>query len=92
MMLVFYLVGEKIVCVIRIKRTCNYCKRIARQKSTTFNPNNTLTGVFFKFGVEESIVNALYGLRITDQLFKTHAFTIAVRSQSTLQRQLRHQI
>jgi hypothetical protein len=32
-----------------------------------------MTGVFFKFGVEESIVNALYGLRITDQLFKSYA-------------------
>jgi hypothetical protein len=32
-------------------------------------------GCFFKFhlivGVEESVVNALYGLRITDQLFKS---------------------
>jgi hypothetical protein len=32
-------------------------------------------GCFFQFhlivGVEESIVNALYGLRITDQLFKS---------------------
>jgi hypothetical protein len=37
---------------------------------------------FFKFGieveVEESIVNALYGLRITDQLFKSYAFTRVV--------------
>jgi hypothetical protein len=42
-------------------------------------------GVFFKFsvevGVEESIVNALNGLRITDQLFKSYAFTRVVRSQ-----------
>jgi hypothetical protein len=34
-----------------------------------------ISGVFFKFhlivGVEESIVNALYGVRITDQLFKS---------------------
>jgi hypothetical protein len=56
----------------------------------------TITGVFFKFGVEVgvelSIVNALYRLRITDQLFKFHAFTRVVRSQSTLQRLLRRQI
>jgi hypothetical protein len=49
--------------------------------------------VFFKFrvevGVELSIVNALYGLRITDQLFKSYAFTRVVRSQSTLQRQIK---
>jgi hypothetical protein len=36
-----------------------------------------VTGVFFKFGVEVgvelSIVNALYRLRITDQLFKSYA-------------------
>jgi hypothetical protein len=41
-----------------------------------------ITRVFFKFGievgVEESIVNALYGLRITDQLFKSYAFTRVV--------------
>jgi hypothetical protein len=57
---------------------------------------NKVTGVFFKFGVEVgvelSIVNALYRLRITDQLFKTYAFTRVVRSQSTLQRLLRRQI
>jgi hypothetical protein len=51
---------------------------------------------FFKFGVEVgvelSIVNALYRLRITDQLFKSYAFTRVVRSQSTLQRLLRRQI
>jgi hypothetical protein len=50
----------------------------------------------FKFGVEVgvelSIVNALYRLRITDQLFKSYAFTGVVRSQSTLQRLLRRQI
>jgi hypothetical protein len=40
-----------------------------------------------KVGVEESIVNALYGLRITDQL-KSYAFTRVMRSESTLQRQL----
>jgi hypothetical protein len=55
-----------------------------------------VTGVFFKFGVEVrvelSIVNALYRLRITDQLFKSYAFTRVVRSQSTLQRLLRRQI
>jgi hypothetical protein len=51
------------------------------------------TGVFFfKFGVELSIVNALYRLRITDQLFKYYAFTRVVHSQSTLQRLLRRQI
>jgi hypothetical protein len=53
-------------------------------------------GCFFKFGVEvgvePSIVNALYRLRITDQLFKSYAFTRVVRSQSTLQRLLRRQI
>jgi hypothetical protein len=55
-----------------------------------------ITGVFFKFGVEVgvevSIVNALYRLRITDQLFQSYAFTRVVRSQSTLQRLLRRQI
>jgi hypothetical protein len=39
------------------------------------NGTGQVSGVFFKFhlivGVEESIVNALYGLRITDQLFKS---------------------
>jgi hypothetical protein len=43
-----------------------------------------ITGVFLKFGVEVgvelSIVNALYRLRITDQLFKSYAFTRVVRS------------
>jgi hypothetical protein len=42
-------------------------------------------GCFFKFGVEvgvePSIVNALYRLRITNQLFKSYAFTRVVRSQ-----------
>jgi ribonuclease HIII len=51
---------------------------------------------FFKFhlivGVEESIVNALYRLRITDQLFKILRFIRVVRSQSTHQRPLRHEI
>jgi hypothetical protein len=40
--------------------------------------------VFFKFGVEVgvelSIVNALYRLRITDQLFKSYAFIRVVTS------------
>jgi hypothetical protein len=49
-------------------------------------------GVFFTFhlivGVEESILNALYRLRITDPL----RFTRVVRSQSTLQRLLRGEI
>jgi hypothetical protein len=56
--------------------------------------NNTVflsKGCFFKFGVEVgvelSIVNALYRLRITG-----YAFTRVVRSQSTLQRLLRRQI
>jgi hypothetical protein len=53
-------------------------------------------GCFFKFGVEVgvelSIVNAPYRLRITDQPFKFYAFTRVVRSQSTLQRLLRRQI
>jgi hypothetical protein len=57
---------------------------------------HNVTGVFFKFGVkvgvELSIVNAVYRLRITDQLFKSYAFTRVVRSQSTLQRLLRRQI
>jgi hypothetical protein len=59
-------------------------------------PNKSCNGCFFKFGVEVrvelSIVNALYRLRITDQLFKSYAFTRVVRSQSTLQRLLRRQI
>jgi hypothetical protein len=53
-------------------------------------------GCFFQFGVEVgvelSIVNALYRLRITDQLFKSYAFIRVVRSQLTLQRLLRRQI
>jgi hypothetical protein len=53
-------------------------------------------GCFLKFGVEVgvelSIVNALYRLRITDQLFKSYTFTLVVRSQSTLRRLLRRQI
>jgi hypothetical protein len=53
-------------------------------------------GCFLKFGVEVgvelSIVNRLYRLRITDQLFKSYAFTRVVRSQSTLQCLLRRQI
>jgi hypothetical protein len=58
--------------------------------------NRTYNGCFFKFGVEVgvelSIVNAIYKLRITDQLFKSYAFTRVVLSQSTLQRLLRRQI
>jgi hypothetical protein len=53
-------------------------------------------GCFFKFGVEVGVelsnVNALYRLRITDQLFKSYSLTQVVRSQSTLQRLLRRQI
>jgi hypothetical protein len=64
---------------------------IGQRKSLT-----VYNGCFFKFGVEVgvelSIVNALYRLRITDQLFKSYAFTRVVRSQSTLQRLLRCQI
>jgi hypothetical protein len=50
---------------------------------------------FFNFhlgGVEESIVNALYWLRITDQLFKILRFIRVVRSQSTLQSLLQGEI
>jgi hypothetical protein len=43
-------------------------------------------------GVEESIVNALFGLRIRDQLFKCYVFTRVVRSQSSLERLLRGEI
>jgi hypothetical protein len=50
----------------------------------------TITGVFFLNLA--SIVNALYWLRITDQLLKSYAFTRVVRSQSTLQRLIRRQI
>jgi hypothetical protein len=61
-----------------------------------FDQFKIIRGVFFKFGVEVgvelSIANALYRLRITDQLFKSYAFTRVVRSQSTLQRLLRRQI
>jgi hypothetical protein len=43
-----------------------------------------MSGVFFKFhhnlGVEEWIVDTLYGLRNTDQLFKYYALTRVVRS------------
>jgi hypothetical protein len=56
----------------------------------------TYVGCFFKFqviiGVEKSIVNALYGLQITDQLFKFYVLRRGVRSQSTLQRLLRGEI
>jgi hypothetical protein len=45
-----------------------------------------ISGVFFKFDlippdVEESFVNALYGLRITNQLFKSYIFTWYVHSR-----------
>jgi hypothetical protein len=74
--------------------------RVVRSQSTLPKPTlrlnlkNNITsgcnGCFLKFGVEESSVNALYGwLTITDQLFKSYDFTRVVRSQSTLQRQLR---
>jgi hypothetical protein len=67
----------------------SYLKKHRKERSV-------YNGCFFKFGVEVgvelSIVNALHRLRITDQLFKFHAFTRVVRSQSTLQRLLRRQI
>jgi hypothetical protein len=63
---------------------------IVNKSSTYFNDLILKFGV--EVGVEESIVNALYGLRITDQLFKSYVFTRVVRSQSTLQRQLRRRI
>jgi hypothetical protein len=37
----------------------------------------------FKVSVEDSIVNASYGLRITDQLFKSYVFYTSGASQST---------
>jgi hypothetical protein len=40
-----------------------------------------------EFILKVGVVNALYGLRITDQL-KSYAFTRVMRSESTLQRQL----
>jgi hypothetical protein len=56
----------------------------------------TYVGCFFKFqvivGVEKSIVNELYGLQITDQLFKFYVLRRGVRSRSTLQRLLRGEI
>jgi hypothetical protein len=65
-------------------------------KNLVSNLYTNITGVFFKFGVEVgfelSIVNALYRLRITDQLLKSYAFIRVVRSQSILQRLLRWQI
>jgi hypothetical protein len=64
--------------------------------STTHQDKEWSNGCFLKFGVEVGvellIVNGLYRLRITDQLFKSYAFTRVVRSQSTLQRLLRRQI
>jgi hypothetical protein len=65
-------------------------------KGAIFDRLKINNGCFFKCGVEVglelSIVNALYRLRITDQLFKSYAFTRVQRSQSTLQRLLRRQI
>jgi hypothetical protein len=49
-------------------------------------------GVFLKFGVEESSVNALNQGHGSSCLTKSYAFTRVVRFQSTLQRQLRRQI
>jgi hypothetical protein len=51
-----------------------------------------IENVKYLIGTGLSIVNALYRLRITDQLFKSYAFTRVVRSRSTLQRLLRRQI
>jgi hypothetical protein len=62
--------------------------KLLKKKFTFGWPRLYLTGVFFKFGVEVgvelSIVNALYRLRIMDQLFKSYTFTRLVLSQSTL--------
>jgi hypothetical protein len=73
---------------------CNACLDIfVIEQVVVFFVFSKCNGCFFKFGVEVgvelSIVNALYRLRITDQLFKSYTFTRVVRSQSTLQRLLR---
>jgi hypothetical protein len=91
------------ICIVSVKflkdvRNCdrnaaNGNKKVIHRRTREIICNN---GCFLKFGVEVgvevSIVNALYRLRITDQLFKYYAFTRVVRSQSTLQRLLRRQI
>jgi hypothetical protein len=71
-------------------------RNLLKKGYKSFPSRINIRDVFFKFGVEVGvellIVNALYRLRITDQLFKSYAFTRVVRSQSTLQRLLRRQI
>jgi hypothetical protein len=58
-------------------------------QKVTIEPVMTYTMRSFKFilkvGVEKSIMNMLYGLRIMDQLLKSYVFTRVMRSQSTLQ-------
>jgi hypothetical protein len=58
-------------------------------QKVTIEPIITYTVRSFEFilkvGVEKSIMNTLYGLRIMDQLLKSYVFTRVVRSQSTLQ-------
>jgi hypothetical protein len=89
--------NQNLYLIIYIMFVSQALRNLPRQKtaSVTFRKNIN-NGCFFKFGVEvgvePSIVNALYRLRITDQLFKSYAFTRVVRSQSTLQRLLRRQI
>jgi hypothetical protein len=61
-------------------------------QKVTIEPIITYTvrsfGFILKVGVEKSIMNTLYGLRIMDQLLKSYVFTRVVRSQSTLQGEL----
>jgi hypothetical protein len=67
-----------------------------RQRTKTELIRMALTiGCFFKFhlivGVEESIVNGLYGLGITDELFKSDVLhEWCVHIDATLQRLLRN--
>jgi hypothetical protein len=83
----------KIIDVFGMKNVLLPCLNFVRVGKLC---ESVCNGCFFKFGVEVgvelSIVNALYRLRITDQLFKSYAFTRVVRSQTTLQRLLRRQI
>jgi hypothetical protein len=71
-----------------------YLHNFSRTRYIVVTLATTHNRCFFKFGVEVgvelSIVNALYRLRLTDQLFKSYAFTRVVRSQSILQ--IRRQI
>jgi hypothetical protein len=59
MIQVFYLVGEKIVCVIRIKSAIiavarlrfaspRFADKLLVKKSTTFNPYNTIYYFYFQ--------------------------------------------